>query len=103
MVQDLAIQLPVWVVLPVLLLVLVGAWTLVKVMLLALRGTVAAWFSAIILRKSVGRGGGTGRRIGLKIRRSQKDRVGSIPAPGTSNTSQMWDHPGCSRDTPSPF
>ena len=28
------------------------------------------------------RGGGTGRRIGLKIRRSHKGRVGSIPAPG---------------------
>ena len=29
------------------------------------------------------RGGGTGRRIGLKIRRTQKVRVGSIPTPGT--------------------
>lgn len=38
MVQDFAIQLPIWVVLPVLLLVLVGAGTLVKVLLLALRG-----------------------------------------------------------------
>ena len=38
MVQDFAIQLPIWVVLPVLLLLLVGAWTLVKVLLSALRG-----------------------------------------------------------------
>jgi hypothetical protein len=30
------------------------------------------------------RGGGTGRRIGLKIRSPHKGRVGSIPAPGTS-------------------
>jgi hypothetical protein len=34
-------------------------------------------------RIMMSRGGGTGRRIGLKIRRSQKDRVGSIPTPGT--------------------
>jgi hypothetical protein len=32
-----------------------------------------------------GRGGGTGRRIGLKIRRSHKGRAGSIPAPGTNS------------------
>jgi hypothetical protein len=31
----------------------------------------------------VRRGGGTGRRIGLKIRRPHKGRAGSIPAPGT--------------------
>jgi hypothetical protein len=36
-------------------------------------------------RIDVRRGGGTGRRIGLKIRRPHKGRVGSIPAPGTLN------------------
>jgi hypothetical protein len=38
------------------------------------------------LRLAVRRGGGTGRRIGLKIRRAQKARVGSIPTPGTFNS-----------------
>src|SRR5687768_13464685 len=35
------------------------------------------------------RGGGTGRRIGLKIRRTQKVRVGSIPTPGTKTNSSQ--------------
>ncbi len=34
------------------------------------------------LQSKASRGGGTGRRIGLKIRRTQKVRVGSIPTPG---------------------
>src|SRR2546423_13707331 len=33
----------------------------------------------------MGRGGETGRRTGLKIPRSQKGRVGSIPTPGTNS------------------
>jgi hypothetical protein len=33
---------------------------------------------------TMSRGGGTGRRIGLKIRSPQKGRAGSIPAPGIS-------------------
>ena len=38
----------------------------------------------ILTESRSSRGGGTGRRIGLKIRRSHKDRAGSIPAPGIS-------------------
>ena len=46
------------------------------------------------------RGGGTGRRIGLKIRSPHKGRVGSIPAPG-NHQSQVPEvpSPSCSRDT----
>ena len=35
------------------------------------------------------RGGETGRRTGLKILRSQKDRVGSIPTPGTNRINNL--------------
>ena len=51
------------------------------------------------------RGGGTGRRIGLKIRSPHKGRVGSIPAPGNHQSQVPWvpspwvRSPSCSRDT----
>ena len=37
-------------------------------------------------RKNTSRSGGTGRRTGLKILRSPKDRTGSIPVSGTITT-----------------
>src|SRR5437773_7798829 len=61
-----------------------------------LRGSVSTWFvisckcenagtpafASSASAGPAGRGGETGRRTGLKIPRSQKGRVGSIPTPG---------------------
>jgi hypothetical protein len=52
-------------------------------------------------RMGPGRGGGTGRRIGLKIRRSHKGRAGSIPAPGTDSIDDLHgNRPDDGRSTP---
>jgi hypothetical protein len=38
MVEGYAVQIPIWVVIPVLLLLVLGGWKLVKLLLMALKG-----------------------------------------------------------------